>query len=413
MQREVALVVEAADVAGVQPAAAQGLGGGLGLVPVAGHDDVAADDDLADLADRKLAVGVVDDADLDVGAGDADALHAVAPAGMVPVGVVGLGQGGDRHRRLALPVDLGQARPEHGQGVLQVGQVHRCAAVDDRLQVGEVGVGDRRVAGQPLHHGGGGEERHPRPAPQERGDLVPVDAAGLRQDADRAAGHVGQAVEPRTVRQRRGVEDAVLRPHRVDVGEVAERHHEQVAVGERGALGPSGRAARVEEPRRVLRLPVDERRRRRRREPVPPLAGRHHRRLQRGDGADERLDVVGMVLVGHDDGRPAVVEDVGDLVAMETSVDRHGDETGVPDGEQRLEVLRPVAHHDGHPVPGRQAELRRRRPAAAAGRAAGELRPCGVRPGRRRPGPGRRASRRPWRSTQHRPGSSRGRNRPP
>ena len=75
LQREVAVRVEAADVAGVQPAAAQRLGGGLGLVPVAGHHHVAPDQDLADLAGGELAVVVVDDADLDAGAGDADALQ--------------------------------------------------------------------------------------------------------------------------------------------------------------------------------------------------------------------------------------------------------------------------------------------------------------------------------------------------
>jgi len=56
--------------------------------------------------------------------------------------------------------------------------------------------------------------------------------------------------------------------------------------------------------------------------------------------------------IGHGDGRLAVVEDVGDLIAVEASVDRHGHEAGVPDGVQRLEVLRPVAHDDRDPVPG-------------------------------------------------------------
>ena len=102
--------------------------------------------------------GVVDDPDLDVGAGNADALQALPPSGMDPVGMVCLGQGRDRHRCLALPVDLGQAGTEDGEGILQVGQVHRCAAVDDGLQVGEVGRGDGPVAGQPLHHGGSSEE---------------------------------------------------------------------------------------------------------------------------------------------------------------------------------------------------------------------------------------------------------------
>ena len=173
----------------------------------------------------------------------------------------------------------------------------------------------------------------------------------------------------------------------------------RLRLRERGSLGPSGGAARVEQPGRVVRLPVDERRRRRRREPVPPLTGRHHRRLQRRDGADQRLDVVGVLGVGHDDGRLAVLEDVGDLVAVQAGVDRHGHETGVPDGEQRLEVLGPVAHHDGDPVTGRQAEV----VAQAGGR--------GRRSGRRTSAQsawtrspsasaGSSGRRRPWRSTQ-------------
>jgi hypothetical protein len=141
---------------------------------------------------------------------------------MVPVGVVCLGQGGDRHRRLALPVDLSQAGAEDVEGVLQVGQVHRCAAIDDGLQMGMVGGGDGPVADQPLHHGWRSEERHARPAPQQGSDLVAVYAPGLRHDAHRTPSHVRQPVEARAVRQRSGVEDAVLRHHRVDVGEVAE-----------------------------------------------------------------------------------------------------------------------------------------------------------------------------------------------
>ncbi len=84
-----------------------------------------------------------------------------------------------------------------------------------------------------------------------------------------------------------------------------------------------------------------------------------------------------MVGVGHDDGRLAVVEDVGDLVAVEAGVDRHGHETGVPDGEQRLEVLGPVAHHDGDPVTGRQAEVVAQA-GGRAGHASGERGPGGV-----------------------------------
>ena len=50
-----AVVVEVADVAGVQPAVDDRLGGGLGLVPVARHDDRALDADLAGLAPAAAA----------------------------------------------------------------------------------------------------------------------------------------------------------------------------------------------------------------------------------------------------------------------------------------------------------------------------------------------------------------------
>ena len=179
------------------------------------------------------------------------------------------------------------------------------------------------------------------------------------------------------MRQRRGVQDAVLRQHQVDVREVAQCRHQQAAVRERGSLGPSGGAARVEQPGRVLRPPAGEPGRRRRREPVPPLTGHDHGRLERSDGADQRLDVAGVAGIGHGDGRPAVFEDVGDLIAVQASVDRHGHQAGVPDSEQRLEVLRPVAHHDRDPVPGRQADVIAQA-GGCAGRPGGELPPAGA-----------------------------------
>jgi hypothetical protein len=89
------------------------------------------------------------------------------------------------------------------------------------------------------------------------------------------------------------------------------------------------------------------------------------------------VDVAGVVGVGHGDGRLAVFEDVGDLIAVQARVDRYGHQTGVPDGEQRLEVLRTVAHHDRYPVPGRQAELIAQA-GGCAGRPGGELAPAGV-----------------------------------
>src|SRR5574337_798813 len=64
---EVAALVQVADVTGVKPAAAERLGGGLGLPPVPLHDQVAPDHDLPHLARQDLAVLVVNDPDPDAG----------------------------------------------------------------------------------------------------------------------------------------------------------------------------------------------------------------------------------------------------------------------------------------------------------------------------------------------------------
>src|SRR5690606_31999788 len=60
-----AVGVAVADVAAVEPAVAQRLGGGVRPLPVALHHVVAADHDLAALAVAEQAVLVVDDAELD------------------------------------------------------------------------------------------------------------------------------------------------------------------------------------------------------------------------------------------------------------------------------------------------------------------------------------------------------------
>ena len=63
-QRQVAVGVEVADVAGVQPAVDDDAGGFVGAAQIAAHDVGAGDDDLAIHPGRHLGAGVVDDADL-------------------------------------------------------------------------------------------------------------------------------------------------------------------------------------------------------------------------------------------------------------------------------------------------------------------------------------------------------------
>ena len=148
-RRQVAARVERAHVAGPQPAVAQRLGRGGGVAPVAGHHDVAAADDLADLARRERPPVGADDRDLDAAARPADR----AEDRLVGERVVGAAQARDRHRRLALAVDLREHRAEGGERLLQLLDVHRPAAVDDAAQVRRAAPRRRGGQAQPLHHG--------------------------------------------------------------------------------------------------------------------------------------------------------------------------------------------------------------------------------------------------------------------
>src|SRR6516162_10651563 len=76
------ILVKAAEVAGVQPAAAQSLGRGFRVPPITLHHAIALRDDLTDLARRQLAVIIVDDLDEDAGARHTARAEPLAPARM-------------------------------------------------------------------------------------------------------------------------------------------------------------------------------------------------------------------------------------------------------------------------------------------------------------------------------------------
>ena len=91
-ERDVAVVVDLAEVAGVEPAAAERVGRRRRQHPVAGEDVLAAHEQLADLADGDVAVVVVDEAGLDVQQRAADRAELL-------LDVVGV-EHGHRRRRL-------------------------------------------------------------------------------------------------------------------------------------------------------------------------------------------------------------------------------------------------------------------------------------------------------------------------
>ncbi len=80
---KIALFVHGGDIAGVQPAIPQGLGGILGFVQIPGHDLGAFDDQLAALSPGHVAFPgfKIHDADIGIGDGNADAADLAFAAG--------------------------------------------------------------------------------------------------------------------------------------------------------------------------------------------------------------------------------------------------------------------------------------------------------------------------------------------
>ena len=80
---EVAVLIDPGQVPGAEPAVGDGGCGRVRLAPVALHDVVAADRDLADLALRHVGAGVIDGAHLHPGDGGADRARLALPVRVV------------------------------------------------------------------------------------------------------------------------------------------------------------------------------------------------------------------------------------------------------------------------------------------------------------------------------------------
>ena len=143
--RAVSLLVHRAEVTGVQPALrVDGLGGGLGVVEVAGHHVVSAGADLADVAQRRgVPGGRVHDLHFGLGQRPPDRLGLV----LGPVGGPGSGDDG---RGFGLRVDDGERDAQRVPDLVDQLWWYERAAGERQPQrgqvaAGEIGMGQRRV----------------------------------------------------------------------------------------------------------------------------------------------------------------------------------------------------------------------------------------------------------------------------
>ena len=332
--------------------------GGLGVVPVTGHDGAAPYDHLADLALRQGVVAVVHDAHVDRRQGRAGGGEPLQIAWVAGIAVGRLRQPGNGHRRLPLAIHLDQLGPDTVDRAQEVLHVHGTATVGEGFQAGRGRGLQPRLLEQAQYHRRRQEQRRSGMLPHQADHLGSVEAAALRNHVVGASRQMRQRVQPGAVRHRRRVNDAVAGVDDIHVGEVAQRHRQQIAMRQHGALGLSGRAAGVEDPRRSAGCDVAIGDRVRggeqgsivgRPRTDDPFQGRYrigqrrHRCLQVG--------------AGEAPAGAAVVQNVSQLPRMKLGVDGHGGVTGAPDGAQHLKVLRRVGHDQGHPLPAGGAEL--------------------------------------------------------
>jgi hypothetical protein len=238
--REVAVLVEATDVAGVEPAVlVDRVGRGLGVAQVALHDLGPTDEQLALPALGDVGALGIDDAALRRRDGDPHRAGA---------DVVRLADVGDR-RQLGHAVALEHRAPDPAGRLFGQVAAERGGARHDPPQAGEVVLLDERVLGQAEDHRRHGEEPADPEVLDEPERLGEVEAGHGHHGAALGQEAVHEDLHAVDVEEREGgeAELALLEAHhRLGLHEVGH----QVAVREHHALRQPGRPRRVRAGRR-------------------------------------------------------------------------------------------------------------------------------------------------------------------
>ncbi len=236
------VLVAIAEVAGVQPAAAQRGLGRLRLPAVTLHDVVAADEDLADvvLARRQWLVVLAADAHLHAPDGLADRERPAIARAVERGRATGLGQA------IALEYVGAVFRLERAHHFL--GQ--RCAAGNRPPERRQVPAADVELGQRVQHRRHAGDD----------GDVVALDGVKHRtrrepgQDAEAGAvanAHVDDGGQAEDVKERQHGQEDVVRPRSEELARDCAVHVQQ-EMRELGAFGLTGRSAGVDEYGRVI-----------------------------------------------------------------------------------------------------------------------------------------------------------------
>ena len=159
---------------------------------------------------------------------------------------------GDAHRRFTLAVDLHKTLAHGGDGVADIGEVHRPAAVDDGAQALAVLAAAFGGIDQPPHHRRRCEHHDIAKLPADVEHFVRIETAGFGNDVPATHTDMREMIETSAVRNRRCIQRHNVRCRRVDIGEIAQRRRHQIAMAQHHAFWPAGGAGGVEQPGEIV-----------------------------------------------------------------------------------------------------------------------------------------------------------------
>ena len=105
-----------------------------------------------------------------------------------------------------------------------------------------------------LDHGRRSKQRHLAHVLGQPEQLGGIEAMGGRHHMAGAAAHMDEVVQAGAVGHGRGIQRRIVGAHLIDIRGVAQRHGDQVAVGQHHALGAPGGARGIEQPGEVVIL---------------------------------------------------------------------------------------------------------------------------------------------------------------
>ena len=272
--------------------------------------------------------------------------------------MIAVGQVGNGHRRLALTVQLHQARTQFLHGATQILGQNRRTAIDQRVQRSVVVAIHGGRIDQPLHHDRCGKKIGDPVGLDRLQHTFGIERRRFQNNMGRCFADIGQGIEPTAMRERSRVQDHLIRAETgTHIGIEILGHSQQIAMSQHRTLRHARGAGCVEEPGDILRIDLghdiacrfalqqglvgqDIGMKR-----LHPDVVRYPRQAiaDRGNGLAKRI--------GSNDGPSlGVVDDIGHLAGMEAKIERDNTEAGLKTAENRLQHFGAVVHQYRHPV---------------------------------------------------------------